>query len=217
MSIVSWRTRALSLAPHVVVADTWLTARTHRLWTGLSLGSYQRVLRVDARLRRIWWRERSAWRSRSRALTFDDVDHIGYRYAPFITEFFATLQDRRLTLESGDRLERYLLELVLRDGEVVPLFAFVGEGAVMTGGLGVLLGDEWLDMQGTQDEDSLALVRQLMRLTGLGMAPRALREMSERLGTRCASCGQRSVRRATCLYCGAALEGAAAVSQGKSA
>lgn len=181
-------------------------ARTHRLWTWLSLGSYQRVLRVDARRERIWLRQRRGWRSVTRELTFGDVDHIAYRFVPFVTQLFTSARDGRLTLEAGDQLERYSLELVLRGGEVLPLFAFVGEGAVMTGGLGVLLGDELLDLQGTQEEDSREVLRHLMRLTGLGLGPRALREVAERIGSRCARCGQLSVQRAKCLYCGAPLE-----------
>lgn len=86
VSIVRWRSRALSYAPRVVVADTWLMARTHRLWTLLSLGSYQRVLRVDARRERIWLRQRRGWRSATRELGFADVDHIAYRFAPFVTQ-----------------------------------------------------------------------------------------------------------------------------------
>jgi hypothetical protein len=82
----------------------------------------------------------------------------------------------------------------------------------MTGGLGALSGDEWLDMEGTQDEDSRALVRQLTRLTGLGLGPRAMREVAERLGSRCPRCRQLSTRRAKCLYCGAELESPAEAS-----
>lgn len=185
------------------MADTWLLARTHRLWTVLSLGSRQRVLRVDARRQRLWLRERRWWRSVTRDLAFDDVDHIAYRFAPFVTELFTSVRSGRLTLESGDQLERYSLELVLRSGEILPLFSFVGEGAVMKGALGVLLGDDWLDMEGTQGDDSRGLVRHLMRLTGLGLGPRALREIAERVGARCSKCGQLSTRRARCLYCGA--------------
>jgi hypothetical protein len=210
VSILSWRTSALSYAPRVVVADTWLMARTHRLWSVLSLGSYQRVLRVDARRERVWLRERHWWRPVTREVPFGEIDHIAYRFTPFVTELFSSARDGRLTLENGDQIERYTLELVLLSGEVLPLFSFVGEGAVMTGAVGVLLGDEWLDMEGTQDEDSRALVKHLMRLTGLGLGPRAMREVAERLGSRCPRCGQLSTRRAKCLYCGARLESAAA-------
>jgi hypothetical protein len=209
VSIVNWRTSALSFVPRVVVADNWLMARTHRLWSVLSLGSYQRMLRVDARSERLWLRKRLWWRPVTREVAFAEIDHIAYRFAPFVTEFFASGRDGRLTLESADQLERYTLELVLLSGEILPLFSFVGEGAVMTGALGVLLGDEWLDMEGTQDEDSRALVRHLMRLTGLGLGPRDLREMAKRLGSRCSHCGQLSTRRTKCLYCGAGLDSAA--------
>jgi hypothetical protein len=218
VSIVKWRTRALSYAPRIVVADTWLMARTHRLWTLLSLGSHQRVLRVDARSQRLWLRERRWWRAVTRVLAFDEVDHIEYRFDPFVTELFTSFRDGRLTLESGDQLERYTLGLSLRNGERLPLLSFVGEGSVMRGGIGVLLGDEWLDMEGTQEEDSRALVRELIRLTGFGLGPRAMREVAERIGTRCPKCGQLNTRREKCLYCGAGLEGAAAAnaSQGAS-
>jgi len=58
-----------------------------------------------------------------------------------------------------DSVENYRIGLVLNkpDGERVHLFSIVGEGARMTGPLGVLMGDSPIDFQGDQQRQSLNL------------------------------------------------------------
>ncbi len=207
VSIVNWRSSVLSVAPRVTVASTWLVAQNHWLWSVLSLASFRRELRVDAVRKQIWLSVRRGWVTRITQLSVDAVDHIGYRYVPWVTQAFLSFRDRRLTLEAGDRLERFSVELVLRDGGSLPLFSFVGEGAVMSGAIGVLMGDDWLDLEGDQEEQSRQFVRHLMRLTGLGIGPRLPREVAERRGPRCPRCRQLNAPQPRCLYCGARLEG----------
>jgi hypothetical protein len=181
-------------------------ARTHRLWSLLSLFSYQRVLWVDAGQRQIRLRERSWWKTRETRLSIDAVDHIEYRYFGLPTSFFTTYRAGRITAETADRVDRFAVGLVLKSGEHLPLFTFIGEGAAATGVLGTLLGDDWLDMEGKQEAEARGFVDHLMRLTKLGLNPSLPRQVAERRGTRCSQCGQLNAPRSACLYCGAALE-----------
>lgn len=205
MSIVKVSSGALSLAPHVTFGQNWLTARTHRLWEVLSLFSFQRVLWVDAGRRQVRLRERRWWKTRETQLSIDAIDHIEYRYLALPTSFFTSYGAWRMTAETGDRLDRFAVSLVLKSGEHLPLFTFIGEGAVMTGTFGALLGDDWLDMEGKQEQEARGFVEHLMRLTKLGLNPSLPRQAAERRGTRCPQCGQLNAPRARCLYCGAAL------------
>jgi hypothetical protein len=206
MSIVKLNAPWLSIAPHVVVGQNWLMARTHRLWSVLSLLSYQRVLWVDGNQRQIRLCERRWWQAREKRLSFDAIDHINYRYGGLPTSFFTFARAGQVTAETSDRLDRFVIELVLKDGEHLPLFTFVGEGAVTTGAFGTLLGDDWLDLEGKQEEQARSFVEHLMRLTKLGLSPSLPRQVARRRGTRCPQCGQLNAPRARCLYCGAPLD-----------
>ncbi|HTV17622.1 MAG TPA: hypothetical protein VMG12_03100 [Polyangiaceae bacterium] len=208
MSIVKLNAPGLSIAPHVVVGQNWLSARTHRLWSLLSLFSYQRELWVDAGQRRVRLRERKWWKTREMQLGIDAIDHIDYRYIGLPTAFYPHVQRyRQTTLETADRMDRFQIALVLKSGEHLPLFTFIGEGSVSTGLVGTLLGDSWLDLEGKQEEQARGFVEHLMRLTQLGLGPSLPRQAAERRGMRCFQCGQTNAPRARCLYCGAALEG----------
>jgi len=208
VSIIHWRTGLLSLGPHFVATDTWLMARTHRFWTALSLFSYERVLRVDATSRLIALRERRGWRTRWTQLSIDEVDHIAYGYHSITTDLSTTSRNGRLGIDTADQVDNYSIELVLKVGDPVPLFSFIGEGATMSGVLGVLMGDSLIDFEGKQDEESRVFVRQLMRVTGLGLGPSLPQELADRRGTRCPRCNQLNVPRTSCLYCGAELAAA---------
>jgi hypothetical protein len=215
VSIVKVSSGALSLAPHVVVGRNWLMARTHGLWSLLSLFSYQRELWVDGTQRQIRLRERKWWKTRETRLGIDAIDHIDYRYFGLPTSFFTSHQAGRMTAETGDRMDRFVVELALKSGEHLPLFTFIGEGAVTTGALGTLLGDDWLDAEGKQEEEARGFVEHLMRLTRLGLSPSLPQQAAERRGTRCPQCGQLNAPRTRCLYCGASLEaGSSAASSG---
>jgi hypothetical protein len=190
---VKWSAGAFSIAPYVVVGQRWLMARTHRIWLLLSLFSYQRELWVDAGQRQVRVRE---------------------RYFGLPTSFFTYYRAGRMTAETGDRVDRFVVGLALKSGEHLPLFTFMGEGAVATGALGTLLGDDWLDMEGQQEHETRGFVERLMRLTKLGLNPSLPRQAAERLGSRCPQCGQLNAPRARCLYCGAALEARSSTAPG---
>jgi hypothetical protein len=214
VSLVKWSSGALSIAPHVVVGQNWLMARTHRLWSLLSLFSYQRELWVDGAQRQLRLRERMGWKTREKRVRVDAIDHIEYRYAGLLTSFFTSYDRSQTTLETSDRLDSFTVGLVLKSGEHLPLFTFFGEGAVTTGALGTLLGDAWLDLEGQQEQEARGFVEHLMRLTQLGLGPSLPRQAAERRGTRCPQCNQLNAPRARCLYCGAELEAGRSAASG---
>jgi len=212
VSIVKLNAPGLSISPHVVVGQHWLSARTHRLWSLLSLFSYQRELWVDAGQRRVRVRERKWWKTRETLVSIDAIEHIDYRYIGLPTAFFAHVRRyNQTTLETADRMDRFQVSLVLKSGEHLPLFTFIGEGAVSTGIVGSLLGDSWLDLEGKQEEQARTFVEHLMRLTQLGLGPSLPQQAAERRGMRCFQCGQVNAPRPRCLYCGAALQGGSSI------
>jgi hypothetical protein len=204
MSLIHRRSRLLSVAPSLTLAEDWLRATTNDVWVVLSLFSYRRQVHVDARTRRITVRERRFWRTRETRVDVDAVAHIEYGFASLGTSFFGTYSSGRATLQSADTVERFHVGLLLKDGRRLPLFSFVGDGERMNGLLGVLLGDSIVDFSGEQEEDSYAFVKALQDLTGLQLGP-ALPGGVEHRGPKCPSCGHANVPRARCLYCGAAL------------
>ena len=205
MSLIGGRSRLLSLAPHVIVGETWLLAKTHGLWVALSLLSYRRQLHVDARTRKISWSERRLWRTRRIQLGFDAIDHIEYAYSELPTSFFSGILAGRLSVHRADSMERFQVNLVLEDEQRLPLFSFLGEGSKMTGLVGALLGDDLVDLEGNQEEESYGFVKQLQRLTQLRLGSALPHALAQRLSAKCNKCGQANVPRARCLYCGAEL------------
>jgi len=100
--------------------------------------------------------------------------------------------------------------LVLNDDDEthVHLFTFSGEGAVETGGWGVLMGDDWLDAAGDQDTASRNYIDLLCAATGKKLnkpwdyADRSANESPHR----CADCGRGSMAgRSKCVYCGGTI------------
>jgi len=195
----------LSIAPRVVIGQNWLSARTHRFWSLLSLFSYQREMWVDGTQRQVRLRERKWWKTRETQVAIDAIDHIEYRYFGLPTSFFMTPRRGNSSVETGDRIDRFVVSLALKSGALLPLFTFIGEGAVTTGAIGALMGDSWVDVEGKQEDEARGFVEHLMRLTKLGLSPSLPRQAAERRGTRCGQCNQLNAPRARCLYCGATL------------
>ncbi len=171
----------------------------------MSLFAYRTELRVDANKRRIQVSERAWWTKRTRRWSFDEVDHVAFRFESLPTAFRRAFQERRLTIETADQVERFIVELVLRRGTRVSLFAFFGEGSAMSGVIGALLDDTWLDVEGTHEDEGRAFVLQLTQITGLGLVPRSYEQVMSSLAAPCSACGQRNTSRERCLYCGADL------------
>jgi hypothetical protein len=204
MSLIHRRSRLLSLAPKVLAGNGWLRASTHGFWVALSLFSYKRELHVDAKRELITLKERWCWQTTENRVSFAVIDHIEYGFGDWATSFFTAVQSGRYALRGADSVERFYVALVLKTGQSLPLFVFVGDGERMTGLAGVLMGDGIVDFSGEQESESLLFVKQLQQLTRLQLGP-ALPGNLERRGQKCSSCGHANAARARCLYCGAQL------------
>lgn len=198
MSLFEVKSSALTLGPRVWHQGGRIYIRTNLLLQVLALGSYARTVVVDPEMRRVDVGVRHVWAwSRHRFIPFAHVDHIDYRYGGLPTDF-------GLFHGATDRVERFLVELVLDDGERVPVASFRGEGSAMTGLGGVLFsGDSLIDHAGNQDDSSRALVDVLIDAIGVPLGkPLA----SARLRV-CSACGRHAARRETrCSTCGGAVE-----------
>lgn len=159
---------ALSIVPVVRAGEHWLSASTHPAWTALSLCSYRRQLFVDARLRRIYLRERRRWRTLTRVLAFDEVERID-------CELEARGSARRWARPKAHApraLGSLRVGLVLNDGERVPLFCVIGDGRELQRWLRASHGEPSVDGAGMPGRRSLELLRHLARLTELPLGPK---------------------------------------------
>jgi hypothetical protein len=198
MSLYEVKSSAFTLGPRVWHQGGRIYVRTNALLRALALGSYARTVVIDPQMRRVDVGVRHVWVwARHRIIPFARIDHIDYRYGGLPTDF-------GLFHGAMDRVERFLVELVLDDGERVPVASFRGEGSAMTGLGGVLFsGDSFIDYAGDQDESSRSLVEVLIDAIGVPLGkPLA----SARLRV-CSACGRHAARReARCPTCGGAVE-----------
>ena len=198
MSLFEVKSSAFTLGPRVWHQGGRIYIRTSLLLRVLALGSYARTVVVDPAMRRVEVGVRHVWAwSRHRLIPFARIDHIDYRYGGLPTD---------LGLFNGvtiDRVERFLVELVLDDGERVPVASFRGEGSAMTGLGGVVFsGDSLIDYAGNQDDSSRSLVDVLIEAIGVPLGkPLA----SARLRV-CSACGRAAGRETRCSTCGGAVE-----------
>lgn len=198
MSLYEVKSSMLTLGPRVWRQGGRIYIRTNLALQVLALGSYARTVVVDPEMRRVEVAVRHVWAwSRHRLIPFARIDHIDYRYGGLPTDF-------GLFHGAMDRVERFLIELVLDDDERVPVASFRGEGSEMTGLGGVVFsGDSLIDHAGNQDDSSRALVEVLVEAIGVPLGkPLA----SARLRV-CSACGRHAARHETrCTACGGAVE-----------
>ena len=133
----------------------------------------------------------------SQTIPFDDMSHLDYTFHSIGTDWGITAE----RFGRHDQVESFRVELVLKDGTRYPLCAFQGEGAVSTGWIGVIFGDDDLfDLSGTQESDSRRFVSALAKLLQIPMISPYITE--EGFVT-CPECDHPTSRvSATCLYCG---------------
>ncbi|HEX6240745.1 MAG TPA: hypothetical protein VFZ61_07625, partial [Polyangiales bacterium] len=135
---------------------------------------------------------------RSRVVPFKAIARVRYEFGELPVAL-----DR--TGRAHDTLEAFRVSLELKESEErVPLTTFYGSGAA--GDLFTLAYDDsWIDLEGTQADDSRSFVAQLCQLTGVSLA-RPLLHVCDAEGKRwrCADCMRPVPPRPQCLYCGGA-------------
>jgi len=144
-------------------AELWVTTA---LWLQvLLLGSYRREVHVDGASRFVFVDERRFWLWKRRAVVpFRQVAHIAYGFSELPTAG---------DIHGGihDSLERFDVHLARTDAEPAILVArFRGAGAMGDPGTW-LLGDDLIDIEGTQERDSRDLVEHLVDILGVGVEP----------------------------------------------
>jgi hypothetical protein len=174
MSLVTVTSPMAALTPKVWWDDGRLCARTSMVWQVATLGSWCQEVIADPEERVVTVRRRYLWLATSTMeVPFDAISHIEYRHVGVATDWFGG--SRRMVLHGGksDGVESYSVSLALRDRDEIHLFSFQGEDSVHTGAVGVLLGDEILDVRGDQQEKSLNYVDALQVVTQKGLSSRS--------------------------------------------
>lgn len=197
MSLYELKSGLFTLGPRVWHQGGRIYIRTNALLQAFALGSYARTVVVDPEMRRVDVGVRHVWAwARHRFIPFAQIDHIDYRYG-------SLMADWGMFHGATDRVERFLIELVLDDGERVPVGSFRGQGSVMTGLGGVMFsGDSIIDYAGNQDDTSRALVDVLIDVIGVPLG----KPLSSARVLVCSACGRHAARRETrCSACGGAV------------
>lgn len=202
MSFYEVRFPLLTLSPRLWGDEDYVHCRTHLLISAATLFAYSRTVSVDRKKRVVAIHRRTWWGLRRvrREIPFSRIDHIEYDFDdyPINGSWFVIT----------DQVDRFTVSLALREPqEQVALASFWGDGAVMTGLNGVLLGDSIFDLVGDQANVSLAFVRALQGLLRVPLGtpvPHGVDRNGARY--RCAACGRNSPpTRQKCQYCGGAV------------
>lgn len=173
MSLVTLTSPLHAIAPRVWWEEGRLHARTSMFWQGASLGAWRKEVIVDPAQRAVVVATRTFWLATDeRHVPFDAISHVAYRHAGLATGWLGPFAGSR-SGEATDGVESYSVALVLHDRDEIHLFSFMGEDARQTGVVGVLLGDDVVDVRGDQQESSLRYVDALMELTGKGLSSRS--------------------------------------------
>lgn len=198
--------RLLTLAPRVWEHAAQLHGRTSWLVRLLTLGSFSRHVIVDRRARWVTIARRRLWLTQRRLIPFRHVHRIEYEFHRTVTSLAVSGGEVR----SGDELERFEVSLILRaredipashahlHEEVLPLFAFVGEGR----GTAYLI-----DFEGNQEDLSRRYVERLTEYLGVGVGLRTP-QLADKHGRNwtCATCHRAGPPRpGRCYYCGGEL------------
>lgn len=156
----------LSVGPRIERSAGKIRIRTSAVLQALSFGAHGIETSIDPRARQITLERRIRWRRQPRVeIGFSDVREVFVRRFDYPTSFDLA----SLIYGSLDSVERYEVGIRTRRSELdeIRLFSFVGEGSHVTGTLGVLLGDDVLDLRGSQRVDALGLAEELGELLGV--------------------------------------------------
>jgi hypothetical protein len=161
MSVYEVALGALSLGPRISATKEGLVARSSRALEFLTLFSWRKRIELDAARRVLGVTTWEFWfKKRRRDFAFEEIRYV-WRTARRVPTAL------NLTGETNDRLESFQIWLELRTGEKVKLFSFLGEGSVKMGWKDtLLLGDDLVDLRGTQAEQSMAFAHQVAKLSG---------------------------------------------------
>jgi|GEM_PF-2484452 len=111
-----------------------------------------------------------------------------------------------------DQKENFIPCLTTVDGRKIDLISFYGEGAVLTGWWGVLLGDQIIDFKGRQEQRARDFIERVAAMIGIPCGHDSTILADNRSGAdrvKCSSCGHFNTgSHKKCLYCGAVIASA---------
>ena len=198
MSLLTLTSGILAVKPKVSVQGDIIYARTSLIVQFLSLFSYSKHVRVDCSTRTIQISKRWLWIISSlKIIPFDRVSYILYDIRSFGTSWSFWTDEG---LGRTDEIERYKVGLALKDPpKNLWLFAFTGEGAVETGWVGTVFGeDDAIDYRGDQDDASYDFMRLLRDALGVPVNGPPREELQQddsdeiTIIYRCTECGRQS-------------------------
>ncbi len=161
MSLYTYTSSIFSLSPKCWVENGILYARTNLFVQSLLLfGAYRKVI-VHRRRRAVVIKGRILWIiPYKKIVKFDDIDRISYT-------FFSIPTSWSIFIGKMDEIETYRVSLVIFPNIEIKLFKFAGEGSILTGWKGVMVGDDSIfDEKGTQEIDSRNYMKLLQQFTG---------------------------------------------------
>lgn len=160
MSVFNWRSRWSSWRPVLEITDSTLHFQTS-LWVQLyGLFAFRRDAVVCRRSRMVTISTRKYWFfTHSEEIPFSRIKTPGMRVGFLKTSW-------GWNWEAHDGVERCIIYLDLVDpNEEVIVTTTIGGAPVMTGWMGVLMGDSLIDHSGTQIEDAEDYVNLLKQYT----------------------------------------------------
>jgi hypothetical protein len=137
--------------------------------------------------------------NKTKLIDFTELSHIDYTYNSIGTSwgFKAPGFGRH------DQVESFTISIVTKEKEKYVVCSFRGEGAVSTGWMGIIFGDDIIDFSGTQESDSRQFVSYLSKRLGI---PIGKQYDFSKIETNCQSCGRRiSKFSSKCMYCGSKI------------
>lgn len=197
-----------------LVLDTWLpkvtysskviTARSSLPMQLVTLFSSKRGIKVCNSEKLItistrrWWFKTTVEKIPFAKVRYIDVSQITVGGSPGLTQGGFNWRDQQ---------ENFIPYVMSVDGTKIDLIGFLGEGSVLTGWGGVLLGDEMVDFRGKQEEKARKFASAVAMLIGVpcGIESKVLAEARSTDGKlKCPSCSHlNAINYKKCLYCGA--------------
>lgn len=163
MSVYTVTSGLLSFKPRVWVDEDRLISRTSLLGQLLRLFAFSKRIVVDRGQKSVIIQRRLFWLIHTkREIPFSQIQRIDYAFDELMTSW-------NFLSGTTDQLEFFRVSLVvgsIYQEKYVKLWTFWGEGSVMTGWSGWLLGDSLVDMSGKQEAQSRDYVSLLKEYTG---------------------------------------------------
>ncbi|MGI0118785.1 hypothetical protein [Zooshikella sp. RANM57] len=156
MSLVSYTSPLFSFSPTIKVEGDLLIIKSSKALQLLTLFLLLESVFIDRKKKKIIFFHRFFYFFTSKkVISFNEIEYLDYGFSDFATGWGLSLDEGGIT--KTDTIEKYTLSISTKRGEKYKLCSFRGEGAKMTGLLGVLTGDDLIDFSGNQGEESRQL------------------------------------------------------------